>query len=397
MVQPGWANWNGLGCDYNDTDIRQTADKLVSTGLRDAGYKILIIQECITKPGARGTDGAPQPDREKFPEGLKPLVDYIHKKGLLAGIYTDVGKLTCAKYEGSFDHEKIDALTFAKWGFDFIEVDACFLPKNHTHRELYARMRDGILNAHAVTGQKMILYMCTSGPASHKDVHIWGPHTGNLWRTTGDICAPGHADWNRMVGNFRGDVKYPLSQGPGMGWQDPDMLVVGMKGLTGMEWQTHFSMWAMVAAPLWIGVDLRAVDERAVDILKNKDIIAIDQDAKGLMASLVSKAGSVEVWIKRLQESDGEAVAAALLVVNFGNMPSPAITLPRSLFPNFREDLQLRCKDVVDGRSHSCDHGLVVKPLDSHGSILFRMSQVDESTTRHVSYRYKARALDIER
>jgi len=156
----GWANWNRYFCDYDERTIMQQADALVASGMRDAGYQYLIVQECIA-PG-RNAAGELVADGKRFPHGLKFLADYIHARGLLAGIYTDVGPNTCfndPKYQGSYDHENQDARTFAAWGFDLVEVDYCNLPANHTGKELYARMANGIRK----TGRPMLLYICSWG------------------------------------------------------------------------------------------------------------------------------------------------------------------------------------------------------------------------------------------
>lgn len=277
----GFANWNGFGCNYNDSTIRGIADALVDSGMRDAGYNIIIIQECITPNGHRDEHGVPQPDPKKFPHGMKNLVDYIHSKDLLAGIYTDVGPQTCAGYEGSYEHDDIDAQTYAAWGIDFVEQDACHKPANHTYQELYGRMRDALNR----TGRPIIFYSCVWGS---EEVYKWGQYTANLWRTTGDICSPGKATWRGMLNNFRGNSKYPPVSGPGH-WQDPDMLVVGMNGLTPSEWKAHFSLWAISAAPLWAGIDLRKMNNATREVFLNKEVIAVDQDPLGIAAHQVDR------------------------------------------------------------------------------------------------------------
>jgi len=276
----GFANWNGFGCHYDDATFRQQADFLNSSGLAAAGYRTMIIQECITVAGHRDPGGVPQPDPVKFPHGIKGLCDYIHSKGLLCGIYTDVGPKTCAGYEGSYNHEAIDAQTYASWGIDFVEEDSChhgdiqpYIP----YHTLYGRMRDA-LNA---TGRRITFYACVQG---QEDVYQWGPTTANLWRTTGDICGPGHASWGGMIRNFYGNAKWPNATMPGA-WQDADMLVVGMAGLTVDEWKTHFSLWAVSANPLWAGIDLTKANQSAIDIFLNKEVIAVDQDPLGEMAA----------------------------------------------------------------------------------------------------------------
>ena len=215
----GWANWNYFGCDYNATTIRDTADQLVALGLRDVGYNTIIIQECITPAGHRDPKtGEPIPDPVKFPNGIDGLVDYIHSKGLKAGIYTDVGPETCAGYEGSYGHETIDAQTYAKWGLDFVEEDACHHNASMPpYSALYARMRDA-LNA---TGRPIEFYACVWGG---DNVYEWGPKTANLWRTTGDILPRGGpglgppASWGNVMSNFRGNTLHPNATMPGA-WQ----------------------------------------------------------------------------------------------------------------------------------------------------------------------------------
>lgn len=205
---------------------------------------------------------------------------------------TDVGPETCAGYEGSYNHEVVDAQTYASWGVDFVEEDSChhgdikpYIP----YQVLYGRMRDA-LNA---TGRPVTFYMCVQG---QEEVHRWGAATGNLWRTTGDICGPGHATWRGVMNNFYGNARWPNASSPGA-WQDPDMLVVGMPidgkmdNHTLVQWRTHFSLWAMAAAPLWIGIDMTKMPESALAVFSNAAVIAVDQDPLGRMATCRSPGG----------------------------------------------------------------------------------------------------------
>jgi len=388
----GWANWNGFACNYDDSTIRAQADALVSTGMRDVGYNVVIIQECITKAGSRDkTTGAPQPDPVKFPHGMKSLVDYIHTKGLRAGIYTDVGPLTCAGYEGSFGHEEIDALTYAQWGIDFIEDDACNLPEYHTYPELYARMRDGIIKAHVATGHPMMLYMCSSSSVSQENVHEWGPVTGTLWRTTGDIASPGVGSWERMMSNFKGDTRFPNATSPGA-WQDPDMLIVGMLGVSPREWAAHFSMWAMAAAPLWAGVDLTTLQPGALEVFMNSEVIAVDQDKRGVMALPLQDRGfsvegagksiPVQVWHKALTRPEHCTQAPiVLLVLNTESLTnSGVVRIDLSVVPGL--DTQLPGLSVRDLWLHKdvtdrvlSDKTLVIPSLPPHGVTMLKVFQ----------------------
>eukprot|EP01084_Bolivina_argentea_P189707 326186_1 len=364
----GWANWNTFGCNYNDTTIRQQAKAMVDLGLKDVGYEILIIQECIVKAGDRNASGILQPDPIKFPYGIPNLVDYIHSLGLKAGIYTDVGPETCAGYEGSYNHEVIDAKTFADWGIDFIEEDSCHHPTNYSYEELYTRMH----NAIEASGKQMIFYMCVQG---QDNVVSWGQNVGHLWRTTGDICGPGHATYQRMINNFYGNAQVPGVTGPSH-WQDPDMMVVGMSGLTEVEWITHFSLWAISAAPMWIGIDLTIVEDNVVMILNNTEVIAVDQDNIGNAGIRVNQQSSVyniagEIWWKVLDVNKGEMSANAVILFNPTNKTVNNIGLGFNEIglngPCYVRDLW-KHKDLGTMTNYSAN-------IVSHGVVMLRVSQ----------------------
>jgi len=302
----GWANWNSLGCNYDESTIRAIADSLVSSGMRDAGYRYLIIQECIVPAGHRAADGSFIPDPKKFPHGIPALVDYIHQKGLKAGIYTDVGPLTCAGYEGSFNHEVQDARTFASWGIDLIEEDFCHKPEGFTAPQLYSKMRDAI----AHTGRPMVFYICNWGAES---TWTWAPRIGDVWRSTGDVGDPGRAEWSRILSNFDLNAQHSSSDGPS-GWSDPDMLEVGVPGIDLTEEQSLFSLWAISAAPLWAGNNLTTMSPQTLEILVNPELIAVDQDAMGKPGTLVAKLDpGLEVWARPLAGNDA---AKAVLLFN---------------------------------------------------------------------------------
>lgn len=306
----GWANWNGFGCHYNAATIKSMADLLVSTGMKAAGYRYVLIQECIAK--YRDRDGNLIPNPKKFPHGMKAVVDYIHSKGLKAGIYTDVGSLTCAHYEGSFGHEQQDTNAFAAWGMDLVEEDFCDKPAGFTAPQLYRRMR----NALARTGRPMVFYICDWGKESP---WLWGPSTGNLWRTGPDITrATGPAHWKDIVRNFDLNALHPQASGPG-GWNDPDMLCVGIRGITDREARSQFSLWAISAAPLLAGMDLRRMTWADQEIFLNREVIAVDQDPLGIQGRKVREdSPGLQVWSKRL------AGAGTYAVVLFNRTPAAA-------------------------------------------------------------------------
>jgi hypothetical protein len=293
----GFANWNIFGCNYDDAFFREMADAFVSTGLRDAGYEYMLVQECIVPKGARDpVTHVVIPDAVKFPKGLADLADYFHSKGLKAGIYTDVAHLTCADYEGSGpggDHGPapgywpIDALTYAQWGFDMIEADFCNVGgpnATYTALELYTMARDAIAAATAATGRTVALYQCNWGAENPWE---WAPEVANLFRNTGDICGPGSISFGSILGNFDNTVKnsgtpgrLPGLPGTGVGaWNDPDMIGVGMPGITDVEGRTQFSLWCVLGAPLFLGTDVRNMTAATAATVGNLEAIAINQGA----------------------------------------------------------------------------------------------------------------------
>ena len=295
----GWANWNSMGCNYNEDTIRAIADHIVSSGMREAGYRYLIIQECIVPVGHRAPDGTLLPDPQKFPHGVPALVAYIHQKGLKAGIYTDLGPKTCAEYEGSFQHEEQDARTFASWGIDLIEEDFCFKPAGYTAEQLYTRMRDAI----ARTGRPMLFYICDWGSEM---AWTWAPKLANAWRSTSDVGDPGKSEWIRILRNFDQNALHS-SYGGHNHWSDPDMLEVGVPGIDATEERSLFSLWAISAAPLWAGNDLVTMSPETQNILTNSEVIGVDQDLLGKPGTLVLEGvPGLQVWARPLAGPDSQ-------------------------------------------------------------------------------------------
>jgi len=307
----GWNSWNFFAGKVTDKDIRDTADLLVSTGMRDAGYVYVNIDD--TWEGERDANGKIQ-SNSKFPD-MKALADYVHSKGLKLGIYSSPGAKTCARYEGSLGHEEQDAATYAEWGIDYLKYDLCSysgvmraqFPNDQAAqykmmRDAYEKMHQAILK----TGRPMVYSLCQYGWDS---VWEWGPQVGaNLWRTTGDISA----NFDRMSQIGRGQAGLEKYAAPGH-WNDPDMLEVGNGRLTHDENATHMTLWAMLAAPLIAGNNLTQMTPDVASILMNKDVIAIDQDALGRQGYRVFADGPVEIWAKPLT-GGREAIA----IFNFG-------------------------------------------------------------------------------
>jgi alpha-galactosidase len=309
----GWNSWNYFAGKVTDKDIRDSADQIVSTGMRDAGYIYVNIDD--TWEGERDSTGVLH-SNSKFPD-MKALADYVHSKGLKIGIYSSPGPKTCAGFEGSLGHEEQDAQLYASWGIDYLKYDLCsFIPavmEKQAPNDKPAQMRlmvaayDKMSKALKATGRPIVLSLCQYGWDS---VWEWAPALGgNLWRTTGDI----EPKWDRIYDLLEQQSGLASYAGPGH-WNDPDMLEVGNGKLSLAENRSHFSMWTMLAAPLLAGNDLPHMKPEIKAILTNRDVIAIDQDPLGHQARHVYSIGEVEVWSRELKDG-----AMAIAILNAGS------------------------------------------------------------------------------
>ena len=285
----GWNSWNHFGCDVSAQLIKETADAMVASGMRDAGYHYVVIDDCWQV--ARDRAGRIVADSVRFPGGMKPLADYVHSKGLKFGLYTDAGRQTCQGRPGTYNSEEIDARTYAEWGVDYVKEDWCHAEGLDAPAQ-YGKFREALAKA----GRPIVFSICEWGSNRPWE---WGPRTGNLWRTTGDIGDR----WASMIQLLDLNAQYALAASPGA-WNDPDMLEVGNGGMTEDEYRAHFSLWALMAAPLMSGNDVRTMPAATRDILLNKEVIAVDQDSLGVQGMLVQEqAPDLQVWAKPL--SDG--------------------------------------------------------------------------------------------
>ncbi|KAJ4703422.1 Alpha-galactosidase [Melia azedarach] len=279
----GWNSWNHYQCNIDEKVVKATADALVSTGLAALGYKYLNIDDCWAER-ERDWKGNLRAKSATFPSGIKALADYVHAKGLRLGIYSDAGYRTCSKtMPGSLGHEEQDARTFAQWGVDYLKYDNCYHDGSKP-QERYAKMSYALLKA----GRPILYSICEWG---EENPAKWASRYGNAWRTTGDIkdtweSITSIADQNNIWGRYAG---------PGR-WNDPDMLEVGNGGMSLEEYRSHFSIWALMKAPLLIGCDIRSASRESLKILRNKEVIDVNQDPLGVQGrKLRSKAG-LEIW-----------------------------------------------------------------------------------------------------
>ncbi|CAG8654174.1 6842_t:CDS:10 [Funneliformis caledonium] len=297
----GWNSWNKFHCNIDEKLIKDTADALIKHGLADVGYKYLNMDDCWE--GERDDDGYIHASKATFPSGIKALSNYAHLKGLLFGIYSDAGYLTCAKRPGSLGYEDKDAMTFASWEIDYLKYDNCN-NDGTPEQQRYQVMRDA-LNA---TGRPIFYSICEWGRSSP---HLWGNSVGNSWRTTGDI----QPRWGSILNILRKQESITKYAGPG-GWNDPDMLQVGNGNLTIDEQKSHFSLWAALKAPLLLGFDIRTPPVETLKIVKNTEIIAINQYLLGKSVNIVQRTSSWDIWAGEL--SDGHVA----LLFNRGESPT---------------------------------------------------------------------------
>jgi alpha-galactosidase len=360
----GWNSWNLFAGRVSDKDVRAAADAMVSSGMKDAGYLYINIDD--TWQGQRDAQGNIHAN-SKFPD-MKALADYVHSKGLKIGIYSGPGAKTCAKYVGSLGHEEQDAKTYAAWGIDYLKYDLCSYRQNMIAEapndpvKQFQMMKDAYEKMHKAlqaTGRPIVYSFCQYG---WNAVWEWGPSLGaNLWRTTGDI----NPTWDRMtlIGfSQAGLAKYA---GPGH-WNDPDMLEVGNGKLTLDENRLHMSLWAILAAPLLAGNDLSQMPAETASILTNRDVIAIDQDPLGKQGDRVSAVGPVEIWSKPLQ---GGAKAVALFNRDDTALP---VTLKLS---DVGFGGGAKARDIWQSKDLGTLQGSYTATVPRHGVVLLRLTK----------------------
>eukprot|EP00164_Ancoracysta_twista_P003764 GFYU01005047.1.p2 GENE.GFYU01005047.1~~GFYU01005047.1.p2 ORF type:complete len:436 (+),score=142.88 GFYU01005047.1:30-1310(+) len=354
--QMGFNTWNHFHCDISEDLIKATADIMVATGLKAAGYDYLNLDDCWHER-ERAADGHVLADAKKFPSGMKSLGDYIHGKGLKFGIYSDAGLKTCAGYPGSLGYEKLDAETYASWGVDYLKYDNC--NDNGTKPEIrYPPMRDA-LNA---TSRHIFFSMCEWGVDKP---WTWASTVGNSWRTTGDISA----NWKSVMNILDQNVGLAKYAGPGH-WNDPDMLEVGNDGLTDVEGRTHFSLWALLKAPLLIGCDLRNMSPETYTTLTNTEVIAVSQDAKGVQGDLIHRDSDkhFDIWAGALDNND-----RVVLLLNRDDSSHQTITVTFDMIGSTK-DSSFNVRDLWAHKNMGAFTGSFSATVAPHDMMMVRLS-----------------------
>jgi len=355
----GWNSWNKFACNVSEDLIKQAADAMVSSGMKDAGYQYIVIDDCWQV--SRDASGNIIADAKRFPSGMKALADYVHQKGLKFGVYSDAGTGTCQNRPGGRGYEFQDARQYAAWGVDYLKYDWC----NHSTQDSqasYSIMRDALKKS----GRPIVFSLCEWGSTKP---WLWAKDVGNLWRTTGDITDK----WETRARNDGLGVVQILDlengiesyAGPGH-WNDPDMLEVGNGGMSNTEYRAHFSMWCLLAAPLMAGNDIRSMSPEIRDILTNKEVIAIDQDPLGSEGRRVKRSEGLEVWAKELANG-GRAVA---LLNRTGSTANITVSWPDIGYP---QHISAKIRDLWAKEDLGAKTGSFTASVPSHGVVMVRV------------------------
>jgi len=387
----GWNSWNKFACNgLNEKVVRESADTMVASGMKDAGYQYILLDDCWQV--SRDAQGNIVPDPEHFPHGIKAVADYVHSKGLKFGLYTDAGTKTCAGRPGSLGHEYQDALQYAAWGVDYLKEDWCNTLPGQSAESSYALMRDALADAAKTTGHPIFFSLCEWG--SNKPWQ-WASSIGNMWRATGDIqdCWDCKKDWGGNGVAQILDLVDPLYSVAGPGhFNDPDMLEVGNGGMSTEEDRAHFSMWALLAAPLLAGNDIAKMSPETRSILLNKEVIAVDQDPMGIQGHRIKHTGGSptpvdpkvkvdpdkktqpesefandqEVWVKQM--ADG---SRTVVLLNRGSAPATiSATWPEIGYP---ADLAANVRDLWAAKDLGKLSGTYSATVPSHGVVMLRV------------------------
>ncbi|MBI2325591.1 MAG: glycoside hydrolase family 27 protein [Chloroflexi bacterium] len=350
----GWNSWNRFQTKIDERLIRETAEAMIETGMRDAGYRYVVIDDGWEAPERDG-DGDLGSDPERFGSGIADLARRVHGLGMRFGIYTDAGTRTCAGYVGSLGYEFRDARRFASWGVDFVKIDWCNTSGLGT-RSVYWKWS----NAFRAAGRPMILSLCEWGRTRPWQ---WGGRVGHLWRTCWDI----QDTWDSLttvLDRQRGLAPYA---GPDH-WNDPDMLEVGNGGMTTTEYRAHFSLWCLLAAPLMAGNDIRTMPDDIRAILTAPEVIAVDQDPLGLQGDLVRAEGGTEVWAREL--ADGSRA-----VVLFDRDAQPREVAVRWTELGWSATDRVQVRDLWERADRgSCAEGFAAR-VPAHGVAMLRLSR----------------------
>jgi alpha-galactosidase len=355
----GWNSWNKFACDVSEKLIKEIADAYVESGMKEAGYEYIVIDDCWQID--RDANGKIVADATRFPSGIKALADYVHAKGLKFGIYSCAGTKTCQQRPGSHGFEVIDANTYAEWGVDYLKYDWCS-SEGLDPVKSYTDMS----NALAKSGRPIVFSMCEWGSSRPWS---WAENVGHLWRTTGDIqdCWDCKRDWGGMGWTGILDLQEGLEKYAGPGhWNDPDMLEVGNGNMKYHEYEAHFSFWCLLAAPLMAGNDIRNMSDSIKNILLNKDAIAVNQDKAGIQGKKVYDDSDFEIWSKPLQNGD---VAVIFFNRNEKKLDFPALWETAGITEN------MKVYDIWQHKEIGKTSKMKSVTINGHSALFYRLKK----------------------
>lgn len=378
----GWNSWNTFGLDINEEVVLKTAENIVKSGLKDAGYEYVVVDDCWSLK-ERDKDGKLVADPEKFPHGMKWLSDKIHAMGLKFGMYSCAGVVTCAGYPSSYEHEFVDAQTFADWGVDYLKYDFCFHSSHLSPSLLYKRMNAAIM----ATGRDILFSACSWG---EEGTHEWVHESGaDSYRSTCDIWD----NWASIKDIFQSQLDKQQYNYKGC-FNDMDMLVVGMRGkgfvardlggCTDTEYFTHFALWCMYASPLMLGNDVNNMDAETLKIVTNKDLIRINQDKRCCQPFLINHRDNSHPELQKEMPiiakylDDGKI---AIMICNFTDgttnrwnswFLTESVGVPES------SGKTLKMRDIMTNEETVVTNGLFTTPVEPHGVKVFIAEIIDK-------------------
>lgn len=378
----GWNSWNTFGLDINEEVVLKTAENMVKSGLKDVGYEYVVVDDCWSLK-ERDKDGKLVADPEKFPHGMKWLSDKIHAMGLKFGMYSCAGVVTCAGYPSSYEHEFVDAQTFADWGVDYLKYDFCFHSSHLSPSLLYKRMNAAIM----ATGRDILFSACSWG---EEGTHEWVHESGaDSYRSTCDIWD----NWVSIKDIFQSQLDKQQYNYKGC-FNDMDMLVVGMRGkgfvarglggCTDTEYFTHFALWCMYASPLMLGNDVNNMDDETLKIVTNKDLIRINQDKRCCQPFLINHRDNSHPELQKEMPiiakylDDGKI---AIMICNFTEgttnrwnswFLTESVGVPES------SGKTLKMRDIMTNEETVVTNGLFTTPVETHGVKVFIAEIIDK-------------------
>ena len=370
----GWNSWNTFQTNITEDLIKHTADVMMESGMKDAGYTYLVLDDGWMAMERDSITGDLVADPKKFPHGMKAVADYVHAKGLKFGLYNCAGTKTCAGYPGTRGYEYQDARFYASVGIDYLKFDWCY-SDGETQKEAYTTMSKAIKAAR----RPIIFSLCEWGSSQP---WTWAAPVGQLWRSTGDIYAQfdgthSQGSWTANGIMHCADLNEPLNKYAGKNhWNDPDMLEVG-NGLTDGENRAHFSIWCMMASPLIAGNDITKMTAPTKAVLTDKDVVAIDQDTMGIQGFRYAKKDSLETWVKPLSNGDWAICflnrSSKAQPVNFNWKSEPVADSISNTKMNV--DAVYKVKDVWANKAAGTTAKAFTATVPVHDVVLLRLSK----------------------